>query len=64
MKNFLILLGVVGLIIGWGLFGAHQARKLEYDCKVRVESLCFIWEKNEIGRARDKVRDLVDRATR
>jgi hypothetical protein len=64
MKNLLILLGIIGLIVGWGLFGAQQAKKVEYDCKVRVESLCFIWEKNEIGKVKDKVRDLVDQATK
>lgn len=61
MKNLMYVLGIAGLIVGWGYFGAQQARKLDYDCKLRVEKLCFVWEKNEIGRAKDKIRDIVDK---
>jgi len=61
MKNLLILLGLVGLLVGWGLFGAQQAKKIDYDCQVRFESLCFVWEKSAVGRAKDKVKDAIDK---
>ena len=60
MKNLFLVLGIAALLVGWGLFGASQAKKIDYDCTVRVESLCFLWEKSVVGRAKDKVRDAVD----
>ena len=62
MKNLMFLLGFAGLIVGWGLFGASQAKRIDYDCEVRVESLCFMWEKSAVGKAKDVVRDVVDKA--
>lgn len=62
MRSLAYILGIAALILGWGWFGAQQTKKLDYDCQVRVSSLCFVWEKSDIGKAKDQVKDLVDRA--
>ncbi len=61
MKTWMLVVFVAALVLFWGYYGAQQARKAEYNCQVRVESFCFVWEKSEIGEGMDRVRDLVDR---
>lgn len=57
MKNWMLLLGIAGLGLGWGFFGAQQVKKREYQCQVRVEFLCFMWEKSDYGKAQDPTGD-------
>ena len=55
MKNWMLALGLVGMALGWGLFGARQVRSREYECQVRVEFMCFMWEKSDYGNSLDPV---------
>lgn len=62
MKSWMLIVGIVGLGLGWGWYGAQQAHKREYNCQVRAGTLCFLWEKSQLGDAQDPVNDRVKSA--
>ncbi len=64
MKNLGILLGVAAFVIAWGLLGAQQADKVGNTCKAQAGPLCFVWERNSLGKAGDAIGNAVDKATK
>jgi hypothetical protein len=59
VKNLGIVLGVVAFVIAWGLLGKTQSDKIGNSCKAEVGPLCFVWEKNAVGKAEDAIGDIV-----
>lgn len=57
MKTKWLIAGFVGLALGWGWYGGQQVKKREYDCQVRFDPFCFLWEKSDYGKAQDNVTD-------
>ncbi len=63
MKTWWLVFLLVGLVLIWGTYGDQQAKKREYECQVRFQSFCFLWEKSDFGQSADRVKDAVERDT-
>lgn len=50
MRKLALVLFVLLAIQSFGVYGAHQAKRVVFQCKLEVGPLCYYWEPSAIGK--------------
>ena len=50
MRKLALLLFVLLVVQSFGVYGAYQAQRVVYRCKIEVGPLCYLWEPSAIGK--------------